>query len=313
MKGMFISLFLIQKFKASKIYSEGFPGAVFGHYLSILTNKKHLIHTFEPHAEYMKDSGVWSTKSWEYRLLKRLEIPIAKRAQYIVTATQAYKDIIEQMNGKKNVLVIPSCIDLVKFEFNEASRNELRKKHNISDNQIVITYLGKLGGMYMEDELFQFFQFCLKMDSEKFHFFLFTNADHDKVNRKLKEFKIPKLKILVKYLNIHEVPKYLSAADVGFCGVRPIVSQKYSSPIKTGEYWASGLYTLLPKGVSEDWKHLNEETGLVFDAIDLSLPEKLIEQEKNKTFYKRRGEIVTNLATLRSIDIYKSQIELIFN
>ncbi len=312
-KGLLISLFFIIKYRASKIYSEGFPGAIFGHYLSIITNRKHVIHTFEPHSDYMKDAGVWTSSSWEYRLLNRLEKPIAKRAEYIITATQAYKEVIEQKSGKKNVLVIPSCIDLEQFKFDDTVRNQIRNQLKIKEHQIVITYLGKLGGMYMEDELFQFFQLCLNSDSERFHFFLFTNADQDLVKSKLEQFKIPTSKILVRFLQKGEVADYLSASDIGFCGVRPIMSQQYSSPIKTGEYWASGLYTLLPKGVSEDWKYLSDDLGLVFNNIDKSLVETLIKQNQIQPFYKRRNEVVTKLASLRSIKNYKSQIEKLFH
>jgi len=72
--GITLSIYLILRNNADIIYSEGFPGAIIGHYLSLLTGKKHIVHTFEPHADYMIESGIWSADSWEARLIKYHEL-----------------------------------------------------------------------------------------------------------------------------------------------------------------------------------------------------------------------------------------------
>lgn len=272
--GVFLSFLLIVKYKVELIYSEGFPGAIIAHFISILSFRPHVIHTFEPHADYMVEAGVWTKSSWEYRLLKYFEVPIANHAKVIITATKAYKKVLKERGVSTEILVLPSCIDTDFYDYQPNSREKIRRELNIRDNQIVITYLGKLGGMYMEEELFEFFGQCLQYDPHKFYFFLFTEIGNDRLKGVLNEYNIPESVILCKYLSKSEVPAYLSASDIGFCGVRPIQSQRYSSPIKNGEYWACGLPVIIPKGVSGDYLIIQENDDLGF----------IIEFDKEKGF-----------------------------
>ncbi len=268
-KGLILSVFLIFKYKVKKIYSEGFPGGIIGHYLSKLSGKPHIIHTFEPHADYMKDARVWSESSWEYKLLKKLEIPIANHCEHIITATSAYKNILIERKIGTNIHVIPSCINMDDYYCDNEARLQIRSELNIKEDQIVIVYLGKIGGMYMEEELFTFFQHCLNLNPDRIQFLLFTNYPQALIGQKLNEFNIPQNKIHSKYLHKEEVSKFLSAADIGFCGVRPIPNQRFSSPIKNGEYWACGLPTIIPNGVSDDYITVEKEgIGLTFNKID---------------------------------------------
>lgn len=268
LKGIFVSSFLIAKYKTENIFSEGFPGAVIGHFLSKIHGIPHLVHTFEPHADYMADAGVWTKAAWEYKLLKKLEGTIARHAKYVITGTEAYKAILLTCLAARKVVVIPSCIDTAHYNFNVAERKRIRLALGLKTDQTVIVYLGKLGGMYMDRELFDFFKHCLSLDEGCF-FFLFTNETTDIVDDRLKEFGIPTENVLVKFLNKTEMPAYLSAADIGFCGIRPIRSRRFSSPIKNGEYWACGLPVLIPKGISDDYLLATEENlGFSFDKIE---------------------------------------------
>ncbi|GAA5036502.1 hypothetical protein GCM10011506_30340 [Marivirga lumbricoides] len=285
--GLFYSYLLIQKYKVTKVFSEGFPGAIIGHYLSKLSRKPHIIHTFEPHADYMLESGVWQKSSWEYRYLKKMELPIARHAQHIITATFAYKNKLIEEDIKTQIHIIPSCINMSDYYFDEESRLQIRNQLNIREDQITIVYLGKIGGMYMEDELFNFIQHCLKLDSDKFHFLLLTNRSQDLIDQKLNHYGIACDKVKTKYLKKEEVKNYLSAADIGFCGIRPIPSRRFSSPIKNGEYWACGLPTLIPVGISDDYLIIEKENiGLAFSKIEeisLNVIEDLLSISRTKT------------------------------
>ena len=303
--GFFFSFFLVLKYKVSLIYSEGFPGAIIAHFVSLVSQRPHIIHTFEPHAEYMADAGVWKRNSWEYLLIKYLEITIANYAKAIITATSAYKEILKKKGVNTKIVVLPSCIDTEIFNFFPQARKKIRAELNIKSDQVVITYLGKLGGMYMEEELFQFFSQCQKHNPEKFRFFLFTNIAHDSLKGYLQKYCISEKVILCKYLKKEEVPAYLSASDIGFCAVRPIPSQRYSSPIKNGEYWACGLPIIIPEGVSDDFIIVrdNPATGFLiekdykkelhFSKLITRLLE-VCEREKNEVVEVTRNLAITN-------------------
>lgn len=266
--GLWLSLRLIRKHKCQKIYSEGFPGAIIGHYLSKLSAKPHIIHTFEPHADYMRDAGVWEADSWEYRMIKRLEIPIANHAQYVITATEAYAKLLQKRATQAAIKVIPSCIDYQQYQFSVEHRIALRDKLQLKDSDTLFIYIGKIGGMYMEAELFQFIKQVLDME-EGVKFFLGTNYPEEQLKAELENRQISADRVMHKFLDKLEVPQYLSAADIAFCGIRPIPSRRYSSPIKNGEYWACGLPVIMPKGISDDYLQAQElGVGLAFEDMD---------------------------------------------
>ena len=186
-------------------------------------------------------------------------------------------------------------------------RYRIRKSLNIEEGQIAIVYLGKIGGMYMDDEIFSFFRKCLNINFDKFSFLLLTNEPLEAIDIYLAKYSIPKEKILIKWLRGKEVPAYLSAADVGFCGIKPIASRRFSSPIKNGEYWACGLPILIPKGISDDYIiSEEEEIGFVFEEleqIDIQVLESL--KALDRSIIQEKGHF------LRSLERYKSQFQKI--
>jgi len=253
--GVFKTIRLVQKYQVSCVYSEGFPGAVIGHYVSRFTGKPHIVHTFEPHTDYMIESGVWKKTSWEAILLKKFEKRVAKKATVLMTATQAMIDEW-QKKTKAQFYRVPSCVDIKHFQFNQDDRNAVRKKYNIRENEVVIVYLGKFGGMYVEQELFDFFQqinFLQKSTSYIFRFMILTPDKKERIKNFIDKSGIEMKQFIIDSLTRSEVPSYLSAGDIAFSGVRQNPSKRYCSPIKHGEYWACGLPVIVPDGISDDY------------------------------------------------------------
>ncbi|MCX2743400.1 glycosyltransferase [Mangrovivirga sp. M17] len=287
--GLLYSLYLIYKYNCSIVYSEGFPGCIVGHYISKLSFTKHVIHTFEPHADYMLDAGVWSKKSWEYKLNKRMEKVVGKGADKLITGTENYKEILRHYI-KTPIQVIPSCIDTDFYNFNSKAREIIREKLGIVENDIVIVYLGKLGGMYMKEEIFKFFSRCLLMD-ENFYLLLMTNESESSINNLRNEFRIPDNRMHTGFVKKDNVPDYLSASDIAFCGIRPIPSRRYSSPIKTGEYLSCGLPVIIPEGISDDSLVIEEnDLGIVFQDLEKVDIKKVIELKKlDRSMIRAKG------------------------
>ena len=262
-----LSAWIIYKHKVDIIYSEAFPGAIISHILSRVFSKPHIVHTFEPHTDYMVEGGVWANTSWESRLLLRFERKVAKKASVIMTATGAMIERLRNEGVKANIIRVPSCVDLQHFKFMPHARSHLRKSLGIDEGECVIIYIGKMGGMYWEEEIFKFFAVCLSVSST-FRFLFYTPDDPEKVQQLASKYAIPNDKLSYGFLSRDEVPQYLSAADFGLVPVRQYSSKRFCSPIKDGEYWACGLPIIIPSGVSDDYIFAREKNiGLVLDEI----------------------------------------------
>jgi glycosyltransferase involved in cell wall biosynthesis len=69
-----------------------------------------------------------------------------------------------------------------------------------------------------------------------------------------------------------EVPGYLSAADLAFAPIRTAPSRRFCSPVKVGEYWATGLPIVITEGVGDDSDLVRREhAGVVIDVLEPSL------------------------------------------
>jgi glycosyltransferase involved in cell wall biosynthesis len=268
--GIKLGLRIVKKNNCSLIYSEGVVGASIAYFISRITKRPHVVHSYEPHADSMLDGGVWRPWSWEFRLLKSFENVLAKKSNALITGTNAYKSVIKRKYPKANILVIPSCIDQDKFHFDGSARKALRKKYGVLPDNILIIYLGKFGGMYMEEELFQFFANCEKHSQLTFKYWILSSQSPDWINSKFDEYGIPVSKRYVEQVEPDAVKNYLSAADIGVVAVRPFPSKRYCSPIKTGEYWACGLPILVPEGIGDDYEIVQKDPSLGISVESIS-------------------------------------------
>lgn len=310
LNGILKSQYIIRKHKIKAIYSEGFPGATIGHYLALLNNLPHIIHTFEPHAEYMVEAGVWTEKSWEYRLLKKTELKVANKAKVVFTATEAYQKILKSKGIKSNIRQVPSCVDTTLFQFSNKEREQVRNLLNYKENDIVICYLGKFGGMYMDDELFRFYRLCLDY-SPKFKLLVISVDDGKNIYNLAKKANIGADQFNLIMLTRSEIPAYLSACDWGFIAVKPYPSKRYCSPIKSGEYWAAGLPIIIPEGVSDDYELTkNNNLGITFNKINANLVEQIF--NKSMGVYSKT-KIMKFVKTNRDIQVYKKALKNTFD
>lgn len=266
--GFFKSVYLVFRFRPSIIYSEAFPSAIIAHWVCRFTMRKHIIHTFEPHADYMVEGGVWKKNSWETIVLKYFEQRVAKRAYAILTATEAMIRKLSDQSITAKLIRVPSCVDTNVFQFDASARKQVRTFHGLGRQDIAIVYIGKMGGMYWEKEIFQFFRACLNT-SDRFFFFFFSPDDLSRAKKYALEAAIPPERIFFSFLKREEVPSFLSAADYGVVPVHQYPSKRYCSPIKDGEYWACGLPIIIQEGVSDDFEFTaQQELGIVISKMD---------------------------------------------
>ncbi len=307
LKGIIYSQVLILKHQVKLIYSEGFPGAIIAHYLAKLNRLTHIIHTFEPHAEYMLEAGVWSQNSWEYKFQKKMELTVANRASTLFTATTAYGQILKKSGVKSNIVQIPSCVDTSTFYFSVKERKITRAQLNYTTNDIVICYLGKFGGMYMDSELFKFYSLCLEKD-HRFKLLVISVEEDEKIFRLAKQENIEPSQFQLVKLPRTKIPAYLSASDWGFIAVKPLPSKRFCSPIKTGEYWATGLPIIIPHGIADDFEITKANNlGISFTCINKELVNQVL---LNSSHQYNRNSISNFCFNNRDISVYKDHLKI---
>jgi hypothetical protein len=129
-------------------------------------------------------------------------------------------------------------------------------------------YAGKIGGIYLDIELFQFLAASYRHWHGNFHALLLTFHDARDVSALCKEAGLPTEAITCLGVPHDLVPRYLAVADFAITPVKPVPSKRYCSPIKDGEYWAMGLPVVITADISDDSAIIEaEEAGVVLKEL----------------------------------------------
>jgi len=159
---------IVRKEHINVIHAFCSPATGFGYLLSKFTGAKLVVDSYEPHAESMVEAGAWKRSGAAFQILFRLEKKLSHRAVHIIATTAAMKTYAKDKYDfdLKNFFVKPACIDFNTFfprPKNELLLNELK----LTD-KIVCVYAGKLGGMYLNEEVFDFIKNCYEHWGDRF-------------------------------------------------------------------------------------------------------------------------------------------------
>lgn len=272
-------LFLMRycrKHKIDVLHAFGSPAATSAHLLHRLTGIKYVIDSYEPHAESMVENGSWRRNSLAYILLKNFEHYQARKATAVVATTDGMKDYAAKTYGHIPAAFVtkPACVDLNLFKPTYSlaiSRSDLQ----IPTEDRVCVYAGKVGGIYLREEIFDFFDACHKHWNGAFSVLLLSDMQESEMLGLLEGKSIPREKIHLKFAPHAEVPNYLALADFAINPVKPVPSKRYCTSIKDGEYWAMGLPVVIPAGISDDSDLIRkEQIGVVLDELNTPAYEK---------------------------------------
>ncbi len=240
-----------------------------GYILSKLTKRKLIIDSYEPHAESMVENGTWTKASFKYKLLFWLEKKQSKRAETVIALTKGMKDYAKDKYNAvlKNYYIKPAMVNLEKFKWNKEEYLETRKQKQLTD-KIVGIYAGKLGGIYLEEEVLDFIKTASEYWGDKFKFYLLTNKNKKEVEQMANQKSIPSSAIEIDFIPYQRINKYYQLADFAINPVKPVPSKKYCTSIKDGEYWAMGLPVIITKNISDDSDIIKEQNiGYVLDSL----------------------------------------------
>jgi glycosyltransferase involved in cell wall biosynthesis len=257
-------------YQIDKIIARGSPAGALAYLTWKKTNIPFIVESFEPHADYMLESGVWGKRNLRYVYQKKWEFKIKKYASAIITVSKNYKNrLLLERISKAPIEVAPCAVDIEKFKFDRKNRANIRLKNNISDDTIVGIYVGKFGDIYYDQEAFSLFKFTFDYFNKNFLLIIISSDNHLNIKKRLSDVEFPLDKLIIENLEHSWVPKYLSVADFGYATIRKSPSRLYCSAIKIGEYWANGLPILMTEGIGDESEFLEKEKGgVLFNPKD---------------------------------------------
>ena len=206
----------------------------------------------------------------QYESLKTAEARAFVNADGVLCVADAmlrhFAEIYPAMSN--NTGVVPCCVDVPGFAAAASCRDQSRKKLGL-DDRFVVTYLGSLAWYQLPHESLRIFRMIRELIPNA-HFLAIT-TDPDAMHAALNDAAIAAELATVVSVSPSEVPEYLAAADVGLLLREPNIVNKVASPVKFGEYLASGTPVIIGEGVG-DYSSDVRSRGLGV-CLDIRLPD----------------------------------------
>jgi glycosyltransferase involved in cell wall biosynthesis len=294
------------------------PAGVLGYILSILTGAKLVIDSYEPHAESMVENGTWKKFSFKFHILFYFEKLMSQQASVLISLTDKMKDYARTKYGVCNgkFYLKPACVNIEKFNESKIKNLELLRRYNLVD-KFVMVYAGKLGGIYLDKEIFDFTSHAYRKFGENFRFLLLASNNRNEIDEYCRKSGVPTNIVILENIKHKDIPLFIGMADFAITPVKPVPSKRYCSPLKNGEYWALGLPVIISKDISDDSLIIeNENIGAVIDnwnaeGYNLALNKLNIIFDLDKKILRRKIINVAN--TYRNFNLAESVYSEIYH
>lgn len=261
---------LVKRHSIDLIWCKGAPAGGIGSLVNVFSGTSLVIDSFEPHRDYMVASGTWSKRDLKAIIQKYFERLAKIRATCLLPVSYQYeKRLLREGIREEKIHVLPCLVNIDRFRFRQAMRDEVRSRLLVDEKSIVGVYVGKYGGLYYDDEAFRLYKRLFDYFGFEFFLIVISEMDSDAIHQKLKEFHIPMARTFVSRVDHHHIPAYLCAADFAISTIKSAPAMGFSSPIKHGEYWASDLPILSTLLFGDDADVMrNEGGGVLIDILD---------------------------------------------
>ena len=197
------------------------------------------------------DFAGWKKKQFRYRFFNNIEKRILKKSDVVLVRTKkamealtakhrlAGKQFYKVINGRDERKFVPLSVD---------ERRDVRESLGISMNSLLAVYAGSIAPQYCLDEMLDWFGILVSKIPRAYLLVLTNNVD--KVLSHPEALRFSK-QLIVKTVDVKEVPKYIGIADVGLAFRKPYFSMRGVAPIKLGEYLMMGLPVIASKGIGD--------------------------------------------------------------
>jgi glycosyltransferase involved in cell wall biosynthesis len=263
------------------------------------------------------ENHTWTEDSMAYKLLHRMEKLQTQRASAFIATTEGMRQYAKDRFGVtvKQLYAKPACVDLDQFK--PGPKDPVLLNELGLEGKIVCVYAGKLGGIYLKEEVFDFIKACYLHWNDRFRFLMLTNATKEEIAAEVKRTGLPENIVMAKFVSHSEIAAHLSLGDFGLNPVKPVPTKRYCTSIKDGEYWATGLPVVITRDISDDSGIIEAKgIGYVLKELTTAEYEKAIQRieellKEDRTILQQKIRAVAE--TYRSYSIAENIYRTLYN
>jgi glycosyltransferase involved in cell wall biosynthesis len=196
--------------------------------------------------EYV-DAGHWTHQRVEYKMLKAVERRLFRSAHGAVVLTHKLERWLRErdmVGPKVNLEVIPCCVDLDRFSADPAARAAARAELGVAEHELVVLYSGSLGTWYLERDMVRFFTEVKRLRPNA-RLVVLSQSKRDGFEKALADAGHDVAAVAFRAVAPADMPRMLTAGDIGLSFIMSCFSKMGSSPTKVAEYLAAGLTAVL--------------------------------------------------------------------
>jgi len=206
--------------------------------------------------------GTSALKRW---VLDRLISRAIRHADRHAGVSTFAASLMEKQFGAVDVNVVPSCVDASHFEAGLSERTTIRDSLGLADDDVLVVYSGGSQHYQMLPQMLRLWEAMAEDDS--IHYLLLTHGQDSGVNSAIKAVNLPRDRFHHMALDRAQIPGYLNASDIGFLLRELHQLNTVASPIKFGEYLASGLSVVSSPGIGDVSQLIDQrELGILVDG-----------------------------------------------
>ena len=208
------------------------------------------------------DAGTWRRGSAVYRLAKRFERAFLRRADAVVSLTEAGADELARFPGlgghRPDVTVIPTCADLDRYA----------PPPHPPRGPFVLGYVGNAAGWYRFEPVARLFGAVRRLRPDA-RLLIVNKGQHDHVWAVLDGAGVPRSAIEVVALDPSAVPDAVRQMHASAFFLTPSFSKQASAPTRLAELLGCGVPCLVRGGVGDAGRIVgHDRVGVVVDDVE---------------------------------------------
>lgn len=229
------------------VYARSIWGA-FAYRLAFPASGPRLIYDFR--GDLVSESADRGVSALRLQILRTLARIAFSAAHTMLAVSGPAAKLLTSEYGKKDVLVLPSGVDASWFRAAADRRDDMRRRLGVGSADVLLVYAGGLNPYQMIPEMLRIWRALSACPDVRFLLLLAHDQPTAGVRPGLELIdRIPRL----VHMSVprSEIPAYLAAADVGFLLRKEHMLNAVASPVKFGEYLASGLAIATSPGLGD--------------------------------------------------------------